>query len=47
VFILTFTPQPLIFVFPEGMDPFASQSTLGLGAALAGMGVLARRRNKG
>jgi membrane-associated protease RseP (regulator of RpoE activity) len=46
VFILTFSPQPLIFVFPEGVDPAASQSALGLGAALAGMGVLARRRRK-
>jgi hypothetical protein len=46
VFVLTFTPQPLIFVFPEGVDPLATQSALGLGTALAGLGVLARRLNK-
>ncbi len=44
VFVLTFTPQPLIFVFPEGMDPFSMQSALGLVTALAGLSLLSRRR---
>jgi hypothetical protein len=46
VFVLTFTPQPLIFVFPEGTDPLATQTVQSLGAALAGLGVLARRLAK-
>jgi hypothetical protein len=46
VFVLTFTPQPLVFVFPEGMGPTVHQSVLGLGGTLAGLGILARRLNK-
>ena len=46
VFVLTFTPRPLIPVSPEGMAPLATQTVQGLGAALAGLGVLARRLAK-
>lgn len=43
VFVLTFTPQPLIFIFPEGMDPFSTESAMGLVTALAALSLLRRR----
>ena len=43
VFVLTFTPQPLIFIFPEGQDPLSTQSALGLVTLLAGLCLLRRR----
>ena len=45
-FVLTFTPQPLIFVFPEAQEPFLDpgQSVMGLATGLAGLYWLGRRR---
>lgn len=45
VLVLTFTPQPLIFVFPEGQDPLSTQSAMGLAVALAGLCFLRRWRS--
>lgn len=44
VFALTFTPEPLIFIFPEGMDSFSTESVMVLATALAGLCWLGRRR---